>query len=211
MPNWLETLKGETQAKLLYQLRRSSQTITELADHLELTDNAVRTHIAVLEREGLVEPAGMQRDTGGKPARRYALTRLGEELFPKAYALVLGELIEEISRRDGLDGAIAMLQMVGRRVGSAAAEGRKPEERVAAAAGALRELGGEVGVERDGGGWLIRGMGCPLSAVTQDHPETCALAKAMIEEITGMAVTECCERSGRPRCGFKLAASPGPG
>ena len=41
-----------------------------------LTDNAVRTHVAALERDGLVEPVGTQRDTGGKPARVYALTAL---------------------------------------------------------------------------------------------------------------------------------------
>ena len=91
MTNWVERLTGETRAQLLRLLRRSRQTITALADAVGLTDNAVRTHVAALERDGLVEPVGTQRDTGGKPARVYALTGEGEELFPKAYALVLGE------------------------------------------------------------------------------------------------------------------------
>src|SRR5438094_753829 len=88
MTNWLERLIGETQLRLLGLLRRSRQTITSLAEALGLTDNAVRMHIAALHRDGIVEQVGTQRDTGGKPARLYGLTRAGEELFPKAYALV---------------------------------------------------------------------------------------------------------------------------
>src|SRR5436190_24175281 len=98
MTNWLERLIGETQARLLGLLRRSRQTITSLANALGLTDNAVRLHIAALRRDGIVEDVGKQRDTGGKPARLYGLTREGEELFPKAYALVLGKLVQEIVR-----------------------------------------------------------------------------------------------------------------
>ena len=80
-----------------------------------MTDNAVRTHVAALERDGLIEQVGTQRDTGGKPARVYAMTAEGEELFPKAYALVLGELVAEIAREDGWDRATALLSAVGRR------------------------------------------------------------------------------------------------
>src|SRR5881628_604191 len=86
MTNWLARLTGETQARLLGLLRRSRQSIAGLARALRLTDNAVRMHIAALRRDGIVEDVGTQRDTGGKPARLYGLTREGEELFPKASA-----------------------------------------------------------------------------------------------------------------------------
>lgn len=55
MSSWLQRLMGETQVEMLRLLRRSRQTITSLADSLRLTDNAVRTHVAALEREGVVE------------------------------------------------------------------------------------------------------------------------------------------------------------
>ena len=74
MTNWVERLSGETTSKLLGLLRRSRLSINALADALHLTDNAVRTHIAALERDGIVEQVGTQRETGGKPARLYALT-----------------------------------------------------------------------------------------------------------------------------------------
>jgi predicted ArsR family transcriptional regulator len=204
MTDWVKKLTGETRANLLHLLRRSRQTITGLADALRLTDNAVRTHIAALERDGIVEHVGTARDTGGKPARVYTLTREGEELFPKAYALVLAGLVEEIARKDGPDRATELLRAVGHRAASGAAAPADPEARVASAATALRRLGGDIDVQRTERGWRLQGYGCPLSAVTAKHPEVCALAKALVEEITGQSVAECCERSDRPRCAFSI-------
>jgi predicted ArsR family transcriptional regulator len=211
MTNWVERLTGETRAKLLDLLRRSRQTITGLAEELGLTDNAVRTHVAALERDGMVEQVGTQRDTGGKPARVYALTGEGEELFPKAYALVLGELVEEIARIDGWERATAMLRAVGQRAASGAAAAPDREGRVAVAAAALRGLGGEIEVQHTEEGYLLQGYACPLSAVTAKHPQVCALAQALVEAITGESVTECCDRSDRPRCRFRIDGVAQPG
>jgi predicted ArsR family transcriptional regulator len=208
MTNWVERLTGETRARLLNLLRRSRQTITGLADGLGLTDNAVRTHVAVLERDGIVEQVGTQRDTGGKPARVYALTGEGEELFPKAYALILGGLVEEIARVDGWDRATDLLRAVGRRAASGTAAPADREGRVAAAAAVLRSLGGEIEVQRTEHGYTLQGYACPLSAVTAKHPQVCDLARALVEEITGQSVTECCDRSDRPRCRFRIDAKP---
>ncbi len=205
MSNWLQRFVGETQVEMLRLLRRSRQTITSLADALRLTDNAVRTHVAALEREGVVEHVGTQRDTGGKPARIYDLTREGEELFPKAYALVLGALVEEIARSEGEGRAVELLRAVGRRVGGAVPASDGTEARAKAAAAALRSLGGDLDVTAADGGWRLKGYGCPLSAVTAGRPEVCALAQALVEEITGRPVTECCDRGARPRCGFQVA------
>ena len=204
MPDWLQRLTGDTRAEMLRLLRRSRQTITSLADALRLTDNAIRTHVAALERDGIVEPVGVQRDTGGKPARIYALTSDGEELFPKAYALVLGGLVEEIARADGRERAVELLRGVGRQVAAGVPEAGDTEARVRAAAATLRGLGGDLEVLRTDGGWRLQGYGCPLSAVTARQPEVCALAQALIEEITGRPVTECCDREARPRCGFRV-------
>jgi predicted ArsR family transcriptional regulator len=210
MTNWVERLTGETRAKLLRMLRRSGQTITALADGLHLTDNAVRTHIAALERDGIVEHVSTERQTGGKPARVYGLTGEGEELFPKAYALVLGGLVEELARRDGWERAVVLLRAVGRRAAPSVSAADDRESRVAAAAAALRGLGGDIEVQRTAEGFRLKGYGCPLSAVTAKHPEVCALARALVEEITGQPVTECCDRSGRPRCGFRIDDQPEP-
>ena len=208
MTDWVKTLTGETQARLLALLRRSHQSINDLAASLGLTDNAVRTHIATLMRDGIVEDVGTERDTGGKPARLYGLTRQGEELFPKAYAAVLTGVIDELVRTDGKAHALAVLRAVGERVAAGVGGLDGVEGRVAAAAAALRGLGGDVEVQRTETGWRLQGYGCPLSAVATEREEICALAQALVASITGRAVTECCERAGRPRCAFLIEGEP---
>jgi predicted ArsR family transcriptional regulator len=205
MSNWLERLLGETQVRLLARLRRSRQTITSLAEALGLTDNAVRMHVAALHRDGIVEQVGTQRDTGGKPARLYGLTRQGEELFPKAYALVLAKLVEEIVRTQGRAHAVKLLRAVGAQAAAGAPQGSNPKRRMEAAAQLFRDLGSDADVEKTAEGWRLQGHGCPLSAVTAGHPELCELGKALVEEVVGEPVTECCQRGDHPRCGFEIA------
>jgi predicted ArsR family transcriptional regulator len=204
MTNWLTRLLGDTQLRMLRLLRRERNTITGLAQELELTDNAIRTHVAALDRQGIVEQVGTRREARGKPGRVYGLTRDGEELFPKAYALVLGGLVEEVTRTEGRERALELLRAVGEKVGEAAPPARDLKGRVNAAAAQLRSLGGDVEVQRLDGAWKLQGYGCPLSAVTAAHPEVCALAQALVQEITGQPVTECCDRTDRPRCGFRI-------
>src|SRR5205814_338215 len=173
----LEHLVGETQAKLLGLLRRSRHTIAALAQALRVTDNAVRTHIAVLRRDGFVEDMGVQRDTGGKPARLYGLTPAGEELFPKAYARVLQQLVAESMRRVGRDQTIEMLRTIGSQLGMGTRR-ETMKQRVQAAAAAFRSLGTDVEIERTSDGWRLVGHGCPLAAVSAETPEVCELGKA---------------------------------
>jgi predicted ArsR family transcriptional regulator len=206
MTNWLTRLLGDTQLRMLRLLRRERRTITGLAQELELTDNAIRTHVAALDRQGIVEQVGTRREARGKPGRVYGLTREGEELFPKAYALVLGGLVEEVVRTEGRERALELLRAVGEKVGETTTPARDLKGRVSAAAAQLRSLGGDVEVQRVDGAWKLQGYGCPLSAVTAAHPEVCALAQALVQEITGQPVTECCDRTDRPRCGFRIEA-----
>ncbi len=205
--DWLSTLVGETRGRLLRLVRRAGLSIGELAEALGISENAVRTHVAAAERDGLVRQAGVQRSTGGKPARLYELTPEAEELFPKAYALVLGELVQTLREEDGAAGAVERLRRVGRRLASRAG----PREEggaaaVATAAALLESIGGSVEVIEEADGWIIRASGCPLSGVVTEEPDVCGLAESLVAEVTGRRVVECCRRSDRPRCEFRVYA-----
>jgi predicted ArsR family transcriptional regulator len=203
MTNWLE-FAGETRARILQLLRRSSQTITGLSEALDLTDNAVRTHIAAIERDGIVQRVGTERDTGGKPARVYGLTAEGIELFPKAYAFVLAALVQEVVARDGREAAIELLRAVGEKAASLARAGADIEDRIDAAVELLEGIGAEIDVVPNDAGWRLQGYGCPLSAVTAGNPEVCKLAEELIQNVTGHLTTECCDREGIPSCAFQI-------
>jgi predicted ArsR family transcriptional regulator len=189
-------------------LRRGGRTVEELARAVGLTNNGVRAHLATLERDGIVRQRGTVRPAsgGGKPAYVYELTPEAEDLFPKAYEPVLGWLLDVLSERLGPRESEALLRGVGRRM----AEGRGAPEggvraRTEEAVAALNELGGLAEVQERDGGRLIRGYGCPLAAVTPEHPEACRMVETLIAELVGVHVRERCDRGVKPRCCFEVA------
>jgi len=203
----LGVLLGRTRAQLLRLVRRRPASINELAAGVGITDNAVRGHVAAMERDGLLTEES-QRATGGKPARVYDLTQAGEELFPKAYSMVLHELIATLVETEGEQEALAKLRETGRRLGAGRGRGGPLENRVAAAVTVLESLGGAIEVERNVEGIRLCSAGCPLSRVVSVSPEACGLVEAMVAEIVGAPVREVCDRSGRPRCAFQVMATP---
>jgi predicted ArsR family transcriptional regulator len=56
-------------------LRRSGRTVEGLAQELDLTNNGIRAHLAVLEGDKIVRQRGSVRRgrSGGKPAHVYGL------------------------------------------------------------------------------------------------------------------------------------------
>ena len=208
--NWDVRFFQSTRGRIVRLLRRSKSTVEDLARALDLTDNGVRAHLAVLERDGIVRQRGSVRRTsgGGKPAYVYELTSEGEELFPKAYEPTLRRLLDVLSERLGPEESEALLRSVGHRM----VEGKTvptdgARARLEAAAGVLNELGGLAELEEQDGTLVIRGYGCPLAAVTPDHPEVCRLAEALVAEVAGVSVQEQCERGERPRCCFEVATA----
>jgi predicted ArsR family transcriptional regulator len=196
-----------TRGRMVALLRRGERTVEDLARAVGLTNNGVRAHLATLERDGVVRQGGTVRPAsgGGKPAYVYELTSEAEDLFSRAYEPVLGRLLDVLSEGLGPRESEALLRGVGRRM----AEGRGASEhgvraRMEEAVAALNELGGLAELEERDGGFLIRGYGCPLAAVTPDHPEACRMVETLIAELAGVAVRERCERGAKPRCCFEV-------
>jgi predicted ArsR family transcriptional regulator len=67
------------------------------------------------------------------------------------------------------------------------------------------QLGAVTRVEQNGG-YVIRGEGCPLSALTGKHRAVCRAMESLVKEFVGVAVHECCERAQRPRCCFEITS-----
>ena len=202
---WDDRISRSTRGRILALLRRNGHTVNELATVLGISDNAVRTHLSGLERDGLVQPTDVMRSTGGKPAQVYELSDRGIELFPRAYSVFLAELVGVLADRQAAVQAKKLLREVGTRAAAkSAARGGDLRSRVGAAADALRALGGDVEVEEVAGGFRLKGHGCPLRAVVAEQPEACVMAEAFVAAMTGASVTERCEKGERPRCAFEV-------
>lgn len=206
---------GSSRDEILGLLRVGPRTAGELAEAMNISPQAVRDQLRILEGRGWVEVGSLRRDTGGKPAREYVLSSAGEESFEKPYPQVLRYLVSELQDRLGHRRKRELLEAVGRRIGADLSRGGgreavSPEalgpdrlrERLEAAVRFLNELGGAATVEETEDGPRIRSHGCPLSALVREDPEACLLAEALVETVSGVRVRESCDRSDRPRCRF---------
>lgn len=190
---------------MLALLREGSWTVDDLADRLELTDNAVRFHLDALEQDGSVQKNGVRRLGVGQPAVLYSLSVAAEEAFSKAYAPVLIATLAELRERMTPPELMKLLKRIGKRL----ARGAAPSSgslgtRAAHASQLLNELGGVTLVEKKPEGYSIVGRACPLArAVEEDHC-VCAAVTSLVADVVGAEVTERCDRSGRPKCRFEI-------
>ncbi len=206
-----QKFRESTRGRIVALIRRAGRTVEDLARELDLTDNGVRAHLAVLERDGLVRQRGSIRrggSGGGKPAYVYELTPQAEDLFPKAYEPVLRQLLDVLSEQGGEGKSEALLRAVGGRL---AEERDVPSgdarTRLESAVEVLNDLGGLAELEEHDGGFVIRSYSCPLAGVTPDHPEVCRMAETLVAELAGVSVHEHCDRGERPRCCFEIASA----
>lgn len=197
-----------TRGQIVMLLRGNSRTVDELAKELDLTDNAVRAHLLTLERDGLIKQSGMIKGFR-KPHFAYTLSQEAEHLFPKSYDSLFNHLLDVLKNRLSPKILKEVLYEVGRKIANKqSVETQKRsnlDERLEKALKALEELGGSAEVIKANDKIVISSNSCPLAAVVVDHPETCKLAEALVEEIVGVMVKETCNRENKPQCRFEIA------
>jgi len=203
---WRERLFKSTRGKILDLLHARECTVNELAEELHLTDNAVRAHLASLERDRLVAQSGLKPGIR-KPHTTYALGPEAEHLFPKAYGRLVALLMSIFSRQVKPRNLRAGMRLAGRRVAQEYLGGvqrKTRQQRINAALGILKELGGAASFREEGGKHFIYGRGCPIAAATASHPEACLMAESLLTEIIGSPVKEHCIRGATPSCRFEV-------
>ncbi|HEX5438965.1 MAG TPA: helix-turn-helix domain-containing protein [Gemmatimonadaceae bacterium] len=203
---WSEKFYESTRGRIIHLLRRSGATVDQLARALGLTNNAVRVHLATLERDGIIEQRTAE-PTGavGKPAYRYRIAPDVEPLFSHAYAPVLDQLLDVLTEHMSPDQVDSVMQAVGQRLAAARAiPAGDTRARAEGATRVLGELGGIAQLEEHDGTLTIRGASCPVSSTVRNHPEVCRAVEALVAELVGAPVQQHCEHSDRPRCCFEI-------
>ena len=202
----LDTSRG----RIVTLLQRGGLTVEDIASELGLTANAVRAQITAMERDGVVQRVGRRPGTT-RPFHVFQLTPAVEQLLSQAYVPLLTQLVQVFANALPTEQVDALMREAGRGLASELPFAKRPAGslplRVAAASELLnRELGAVTHVEANGG-YVIRGAGCPLAALTGKHPAVCLAMESLLTEVLGVEVNECCDRTGRPRCCFEISAA----
>jgi predicted ArsR family transcriptional regulator len=211
--NVIETL-GERQQQLLALLlsNKAGLTVDDLSAQLKITRNAVRQHLAALERDSLVE-RGETKPSGGRPEQLYLLSDRGAELFPRRYSWFSELLIEAMGADIGREAVGDKLDQMGRAVGrqllNSKASPPDRASRVAAMAAIMKELGYAAEVAPPPADDTIEAVNCVFHNLAAKFPEVCRFDLGLIGAFTDAKVEhqECMVRGGH-KCCFKLTPAP---
>ena len=202
------TLAG-TRGRIIDLIRRSPSTVTEIATALDLTYNAVRSHLTALERDGLIR-TGEPRRGGTRPSAVYVLAPGVDDALSRAYMPFASHLVRTLTESLPEPQLDEIMRETGLRLSS---EWPRPHgtltERVESASALLQELGAPNEVRRTNGTLEIRGFGCLLAAAVHGKPHVCRAMEALLGALLGSAVRECCDRGERPRCCFSIEVAAG--
>jgi len=196
-----------TRGRIVALLRAKALTVEELATQLGLTANAVRYQLTTMERDGLVRRMG-QRPGTTRPSHIFELTSEVEHLLSRAYIPLLSHLVQTVVKSLPGEQIETLLRQTGTALGKELLAGRRPSgslrSRVMRASQLLNDQLGALTHVESNGAFVIRGAGCPLSALTGKHPGVCLAMESFVGEVVGAPTRECCARDGRPRCCFEI-------
>jgi predicted ArsR family transcriptional regulator len=205
----LDTSRG----RIVTLLQRGGLTVDDIAAELGLTANAVRPQITAMERDGVVRRVGRRPGTT-RPFQVFELTPEVEQLLSQAYLPLLSQLVQVFANALPPKQVETLMRTAGKGLANDLALGMGPaggslQSRVSGASELLNTRLGAVTHVEANGGYVIRGISCPLAALTGKHPAVCLAMESLLTEVIGVEVRECCDRTERPKCCFEIAAHEG--
>lgn len=188
----LDTLPATRRALLDTLKRRGEARADELADALGITVSAVRQHLAALHADGLVAHDEV-RAGPGRPHHRYRLSERGDNLFPRAYAAIVTDLLVEADAVDPELVAKMFARRRNRRIERANERlaGRSFEDRIRELTRILDEDGylAEV-VDQGDGTFRIVEHNCAILEVATRYGAACGTELEFIRAVLPDATVE---------------------
>ena len=202
---------SETRTRILQLLKmRSSLTINQLKEALNISAMGIRQHLTILEDEGLVE-FEVEKQERGRPHHIYSLTDEASNLFPTTYANFAVGLMNEVAKFNG-PGFInkifrsrmkSQLQMYKERL-----DGKDLIDRIKELARIRDEEGYMARFEEGENDYVLTEHNCPIAAIAQEYPHVCDIELGLFRQSLGTKVYrvdhlmqgshKCCYRIPKP-------------
>jgi DeoR family suf operon transcriptional repressor len=199
---------------LNFLLKQGQATAQELAEHFDISPQAVRRHLKDLEEEGLIQHQVVQAGMG-RPQHTYELSQKGRERFPAHYDTFALSLLDTLAETVGKDQVRDILRMQWQR--------KAYEYRQKIGPGSLQERVAKLVELRQAEGYMaewhpvdpnpaadsrpsyvITEYNCAISQIAETFPSVCGNELEMF----ALALQDCkVERThwlvnGEHRCGY---------
>lgn len=201
-----------TRDQILSLLKVNKQlTVSEMADMLNITEMAVRRHLNTLERDNIIDTT-LVRQAMGRPTNVYFLTKTGQEMFPRNYAMLTVDLLRDIEDLNGVEMVEQLFQRRKERLkekyGTRITDYKSLDDKIAELARLQNELGYMVEWEKDAdGNYLFKEYNCPISEIAQEYPVACKCELSLFQELLGTEEVDCevCMAvDAEPHCYYKI-------
>jgi predicted ArsR family transcriptional regulator len=178
--------------------RRSSATVNELAQELDMAPVSVRYHLDILQGDNLIQVDRVRREGNvGRPQQVYSLTPEASELFPTNFPALTSGLIRELKKalpQAQVDNIFCTLaKEFAQELQVEPTADMDLEERLELVTHFLSERGYFARWERDehldkevrNPGYLLHTYNCPYACVSSEHRELCLMDQEMVNELMG--------------------------
>lgn len=185
-PQRSQSVDQPTRRQIIQILNRQGKaTVDELARALGVTLMAVRLHLVVLERDGLVQRETLRKGPG-RPALVFSLTEKALDELPKNYHTLADKLLEGMEDHLSEDQLAQVCGAVASSLANAHSSrmiGLPLIDKVAEASRILNEVGCAADWEPTGDGFVIHEYNCPYFRVAQKHPQLCQMDQDFMRDL----------------------------
>ncbi len=187
------------------------KTINEIADAVDLSNNAARKYLFELEKSDYVVKETQKRNIG-RPVVLYSLHSNALEVFPKVYADFAVSLISELKNELGETRTKKILSDVGKTLGkaikinfSSEVDQSSLEQRIITLVKIFEEYGKFPTVLEDEEYYFVRNSNCLLFSIVKEHSIVCEVDQNIVEVLLkSKAEKQQCLKNDDPFCQYRI-------
>ncbi|OFD69847.1 helix-turn-helix transcriptional regulator [Bacillus mycoides] len=204
----MDVTRKSTKDRILDFLKKEvSLTVNDLTDRLDITHMAVRKHLTILEKDGLIKSNEIKQSMG-RPLQIYSLTEKGERLFPKNYEGISVEFLHDIKDLHGEESIHYLFKKREQRLTkeySSRTAHKSTHEKMNELVKIQNEKGYMANLSQiDENTYELVEYNCPILAVANDFKTACSCETQMFKNVleTNKVNRICCQTEGNAFCKF---------
>ncbi|WP_199614839.1 helix-turn-helix transcriptional regulator [Paenibacillus alkalitolerans] len=196
-----------TRKQILTMLRKKGRmNANDIAKELGITDIAVRRHLNTMERDHLIR-AETVRQAMGRPTFVYSLTDHAEDLFPKNYADITLDFLNDVRDLQGPEMIEALFERRESRLERKYKERMGGQQQLEKLVQELAHIQDERGYmadwekDEEGNQYFITEHNCPIHSIAHAYNQACSSELSLFRKVLGAEVEQLeCKAKGGERC-----------
>lgn len=199
-----------TREQILCLLKKTPQlSAGEIAEKLQITDMAVRKHLNTLEKDQMIATFQI-RQAMGRPRNVYQLTEQGEAYFPRRYADLTLDFLQDLEQLHGEEMILQLFTLRENRLVDqfrSRMSGTTWDEKVKQLAQIQDEKGYMVELEKENheDTYVLTEYNCPIHSVSHRYLHACQSELSLFQKLLDAEVEQVeCKAKGGKRCVYRI-------